>query len=341
MKAKVEPLAGMVLGIDISKLSMDVTLLRDRAVQDAHKVGAGIHKRFANNEQGCALLVAWLQSQEVSQLHACMEATNVYWEMVAEALAEADYRVSVVNPRRIKGFATSQMQRNKTDKVDSEVIATYCATMQPEAWEADSEMQRKLRALERHRMDLKRNLNQHKNRQKTVRDGDVRTSLQRLLDALQEELNAIEKQMEELTSQQEEFRQQKQSLLTIPGIGPKSANMLLAEIPQMEGYKNARAVAADAGVTPAHHQSGTSVKHKTKISKMGKSVVRGELYMPALNAMRTNPILRTFAERLRAAGKPEPVIICAVIRKLLHICYGVLKHKQPFDPNYGSAPATP
>jgi transposase len=330
----------MVLGIDISKLSMDVTLLRARTVPETHKVGQGIHQRFANNEQGFEQLLSWLQSQAVSDLHVCMEATNVYWEKVAEALHAADYRVSVVNPRRIKGFATSQMQRNKTDKVDSEVIATYCATMQPDEWQADSAMQRKLRALERHRMDLKRNLNQHKNRQKTVRDGDVRNSLQRLVDALQAELNAVEQQMNELTAQQEEFRQQKQSLLSIPGIGPKSANMLLAEIPQMGEYKNARAVAADAGVTPAHHQSGTSVKHKTKISKMGKSVVRSELYMPALNAMRTNPILRPFAERLRAAGKPEPVIICAVMRKLLHICYGVLKHKQPFDPNYGIAPSS-
>jgi transposase len=93
-------------------------------------------------------------------------------------------------------------------------------------------------------------------------------------------------------------------------------------------------------VTPSHHQSGTSVKHKTKISKMGKAVVRGELHMPALNAMRTNPILRTFAQRLRADGRPEAVIICAVVRKLIHICYGVLKHKKPFDPNYGNALST-
>jgi transposase len=322
----------MILGIDISKLSMDVTLLKGEQGNEQR-----LHKRFANNEPGIQQLLGWLVSQEVCGLHVCMEATNVYWEKVAEALHAADYVVSVVNPRRIKGFAISQMQRNKTDKVDSAVIAAYGAAMHPPGWEAPSEQQRKLRALERHRLDLKRSLTQQQNRQKTVRDADVRASLQRLIETLEAELQAVEQQMDELTTQQQEFREQKQLLLSVIGIGPKSANLLLAEMPQLGNYESARAAAADVGVTPAHHESGTSVKRKTKISKLGKAVVRGELHMPALNAMRTNPILRTFAQRLRAAGKPEPVIICAVVRKLIHICYGVLKHKTPFDPNYGLA----
>jgi transposase len=329
----IEASVRMILGIDISKLSMDVTLLKGGNCQR-------VHKRFANTEPGIESLLGWLVSQEVGGLHVCMEATNVYWEKVAAALSNADYRVSVVNPRRIKGFAMSQMQRNKTDKLDSEVIAAYCAALKPQEWEAPSEMQRKLRALERHRMDLKRTLTQQKNRQKTLRDEDVCASLQRVVDALEAELKAVEKQMDELTSQQEEFREQKQLLLSVTGIGVKSANLLLAEIPALGAYESARAAAADVGVTPAHHESGTSVKHKTKISKMGKAAVRGELHMPALNAMRTNPILHAFAERLRAAGKPEPVIICAVVRKLIHICYGVLKNKTPFDPNYGLAVAS-
>jgi transposase len=318
----------MILGIDISKLSMDVTLWKGEQ---------RLYARFENTAPGIQQLLAWLVSQEVSGLHVCMEATNVYWEKVAAAMHKADYLVSVVNPRRIKGFAMSQMQRNKTDKLDSEVIAAYCAAMKPAGWEAPSDRQRKLRALERHRIDLKRSITQHKNRQESLSDADVRASLQRVLDALVAELKGVEQQMDELTSQQQEFREQKQLLLSVIGIGHKSANMLLAEIPDLGEYESARAAAADVGVTPAHHESGTSVKRKTKISKMGKAVVRGELHLPALNAMRTNPILRTFAERLRAAGRPEPVIICAVVRKLIHICYGVLKNKTPFDPNYGLA----
>lgn len=320
--------ARMILGIDISKLSMDVKLWKGES---------RLYVRFANTKAGIEQLLGWLESQEVSNLHVCMEATNVYWEKVAEALHRADYAVSVVNPRCIKGFAMGKMQRNKTDKLDSEVIAAYCAAMKPDVWEPPNDGQRKLRALERHRMDLKRSIQQHKNRQQSLSDADVRASLQRVLEALEAELKGVEKQMDDLTSQQEEFRAQKELLLSIPGIGPKSANMLMAEMPKLGEYASARAAAADVGVTPSHHESGTSVKRKPKISKIGKAVVRGELHMPALNAMRTNPILRAMAERLRAAGKPEPVIICAVVRKLIHLCYGVLKNKSPFDPHYGLA----
>lgn len=324
----IEAIVRMILGIDISKLSMDVTLWQGEQ---------RFYARFPNNAPGVKQLLAWLASHEVVALHVCMEATNVYWEKVAEALVAADYKVSVVNPRRIKGFAMSQMQRNKTDKLDSQVIAAYCAALNPEGWEPPSAVQEQLRALERHRLDLKRSLKQHKNRQADVRNKDVRASLQRVIDALETELKQVEKQVDELTSRQQEFREQKELLTSITGIGPKSANLLLAEMPNLGQYQSARSAAADAGVTPAHHQSGTSVKHKTKISKIGKSVVRSELFMPALNAMRTNPVLRTFAQRLRAKGCPELVIVCAVIRKLIHLCYGVLKHKKPFDPTYGLA----
>jgi transposase len=257
---------------------------------------------------------------------------------VAEALYGVGYKVSVVNPRRIKGFGMSQMQRNKTDKADSLVIASFCAATDPTQWQPPTETQRKLRALQEHRQDLKKSLVQHKNRQQTTKDKDVKASLQRLIESLEGELQAVEKQLNEVTEQCQEVRERQQLLLSINGIGLKSAQVILALLPEMERYKDARAVAADVGVTPAHYESGTTVHKPPKLSKMGKAAVRGELYMPALTAMRTNPILVAFAQRLRARGKPEPVIIGAVIRKLLHICYGVLKHKTPFDPNYGLKP---
>jgi transposase len=294
-----------------------------------------LYARFANTVTGIQQLRAWLEEHQVSKLQVCMEATNVYWEAVAEALHAAGYTVSVVNPRRIKGFAMSQMQRNKTDKLDSEVIAAYCAALEPEAWHPPNATQSKLRSLERHRQDLKHSLVQQKNRLETTKDADVRASLQRVIEALAAEVKAVEKQMGEVSDHCQEVCEQKQLLLSITGIGLKSAHMLLALFYDMASYKNARAVAADAGATPAHHESGSSVHRRPKLSKIGKAAVRGELYMPVLNAMRTNPLLRAFAQRLRADGKPEPVIIAAVTRKLLHICYGVLKNKTPFDPTHG------
>ena len=318
----------MILGIDISKQSFDVTL----------RVGAGkqTHEQFNNTAAGIAALVHWLADQGVvGELAVCMEATNIYWEAVAEALHGEGYRVSVVNPTRIKGFAMSQLRRTKTDKLDSEVIAAFCAAMQPEAWEPPTETQSKLRSLERHRVDLKQSIQQHKNRQLSTKDADVKASLQRVLEMLDTELKAVEQQLAAVTDQSETLREQKQLLLSVIGIGPKTAHMLLAEMYDLANYKNARAAAADAGVTPAQHQSGTTVRKRPKLSKVGKASVRAQLYMPALNAMRTNPLIRTFVARLQARHKPTKVIICAVMRKLLHLAYGVLKNKTPFDPTYG------
>ncbi len=320
-----------VLGIDISKRHLDATLMQGEE---------RVYVRVENTASGIKGLQKWLESQRVKGVHVCMEATNVYWEAVAEALYRAGYEVSVVNPMRIKGFAMSQMQRNKTDKLDSEVIAAYCAAMAPASWEPPSATQRKLRSLERHRLDLKQVIQQQKNRQESARDADVQGSLQRVIDALETELKGVEKQLEAVTEQSQTLREQKALLLTIPGIGVKTSHLLLAEMNDLAQYENARTVAADAGVTPSHHESGTTVRKRPKLSKVGKGTVRGELYMPALNAMRTNPILRAFAERLKERNKPMKVIICAVMRKLLHIVYGVLKHKTPFDPHYGSLIST-
>jgi transposase len=325
----IKQMTGQVLGIDISKQHMDVTWLSQ---------AGQVHARFANTTAGIAQLLAWLRGQPVSELHGCMEATNIYWEEVAEALHQAGYTVSVVNPRRIKGFAMSQMRRNKTDKLDSEVIAAYCAALAPDAWQPPSETQRKLRALDRHRRDLKRTLQQQKNRRQSTKDADVKASLQRVIEGLEAELKEIEKQQAALTDQHAELRTQKELIVSIGGLGVKGAHLLMAELYDLARYADARAVAADAGVTPAHAESGSS-KQRVRLSKMGKAAVRGELFMPAMNAMRTNPLLRAFAERLRQDNKPEPVIICAVIRKLLHIVYGVVKNNTPFDPNYGRGAA--
>lgn len=330
MSEQVKAVARKVLGIDIAKRSMDVTLMSGAERR---------HARFANTAVGIAELRKWLVEQQVRVLHVCMEATNVYWEEAAEVLHAAGYGVSVVNPVRIKGFAMGQLRRNKTDKLDSEVIAAFCAALEPDSWQPPSEAQRKLRSLERHRMDLKRSLTQQKNREQSAKDADVKASLQRVIEALETELEAIEQQEAEVSEQHHELREQKALLVSIGGIGEKSAHMLMAEMYDIASYKDARAVAADAGATPAHHESG-NMRRRVKLSKVGKAAVRGELHMPALNAMRTNPLLCAFAERLRQDNKPEPVIICAVVRKLLHIIYGVLKNKTPFDPNYGRTATT-
>jgi len=323
----------MILGIDISKRYFDATL--------RHAGGQTSYARFANEPSGIETLLGWLSEQGVQSLHACMEATDLYWEAVAERLYGQGYTVSVVNPARIKGFALSQLRRNKTDKQDSAVIAAFCAALTPPAWQPLSETQRTLRALERHRDDLLQMLTQQKNRAASSKDPNVLASLQRILDNLQQELAQVEQQIADLVAQNETLRQHKALLCSIKGIGAITAHKLMAEFNDLPHYASARAAAADAGLTPAHYESGDTVRRKPKLAKIGKAAIRRILYFPAITAMRFNPILRPFAERLRQRGKPEKLIIAAVMRKLLHIAYGVLKHRSPFDPNWRCAHPTP
>src|SRR5919199_545063 len=134
------------LGIDLAKLTFDATLLMGSGTQHYHS--------FPNTPEGFMQLQAWLAQHGVTELHACMEATNIYWQALAAWLHAQGYTVSVVNPARIKGYAQATMQRNKTDKLDSAIIAFFCAKHHPSAWEPASEAQRRLRALVRHRDDL-------------------------------------------------------------------------------------------------------------------------------------------------------------------------------------------
>lgn len=315
-----------ILGIDISKKKFDATLINDQ--------GQKHHRQFDNNEPGFKHLRRWLKTHKVVELHACMEATNIYWEELAQFLVDQGYQVSVVNPARIKGFAISQLRRNKTDKVDSQVVADFCAALKPTLWRPPSPTQRKLRALVRHQQALHKTLTQQRNRLASCQDDQVRTSLLRLIDTLQAEIQRLEHQIQAFIDQQSELKKQQNLLCSIKGFGSKTATKLLAEMYDLAAYDNAQAAAADAGLTPSQHTSGSSVRRKPKLSKMGKASVRGMLYFPAITALQHNPIIRALKERLEARGKQWKVIVVAAMRKLLHIAYGVLKNETPFDPNY-------
>ena len=316
----------MTLGIDISKDKIDVTLIDDQ--------GNKHFATFKNNSKGFKQLHRWLEKHQVKKLHVCMEATNVYWEDLALFLHSKGYTVSVVNPARIKGFARSQLRRNKTDKQDSEVIADFCAAMNPEVWKPLSDEQRKFRSLVRHLEGLKKTLSQQKNRLASCKDDDVKKSLETVIAALEKEIAAIEQQLKELVKNSAKLKEQYNLLTSIKGFGPQTAYKIMAEMSDLANYESASAAAADAGLNPAHYESGSSVKGKPRLSKVGKASIRTALYFPALTAIRHNPVIMEFVERLKARGKHNMVIIAAVMRKLLHIAYGVLKNKTAFDPEY-------
>jgi len=313
-----------ILGIDLAKLTFDATLLTS--------TGAQHYRAFPNTPEGFQALQVWLAQHGVTHLHACIEATNIYWEALANWLYAQGHTVSVVNPARIKGYAQATMQRNKTDKLDSALIASFCASHHPTAWQPLSEAHQRLRALVRHREDLLQTQLQQQNRLRDTTDTLVQSSLQAVLTTIAKQLEVVERSIKEHLAAHAELRTNIELLTAIVGIGVVTAAKLLSEFADIEQYESAKAAAADAGLTPSHFESGTSVRRRPHLSKIGKAGIRAALYWPAITAMRRCPAFKAFAERLAARGKPKKVIIGAVMRKLVHIIYGVLKHRTTYDP---------
>lgn len=316
-----------VVGVDVAKASFDVTLLDEQ--------GRKRRKHLRNTEAGFQQLQRWIERHTKSEVHVCMESTSIYWEELAEYLHAAGYRVSVVNPRRIKGYAMSQMRRSKTDPLDGDVIADFCRTQQPNAWTPPTPDEKKLRALVRHLQALQKSRTQQTNRLGTCRDEEVRASLETVIAVIDAEIEQIEARLRRFFDDHPDLQEKKQLLESIKGIGDKTATHILAEMYDLARYKNAKAAAADVGLTASHFQSGTSVRKRSKMSRMGKAAIRGAMYWPAISAIQSNPLVRTLTDRLEAKGKHKGAIRVAAMRKLIHIAYGVLKNGKPFDPAYG------
>lgn len=312
------------LGIDIAKATFDVALIRGD--------GKRRHKHFVNTVAGHQALLEWLAKQGAACVHACLEATGTYGDALATALTTADHRVSVANPRAVRAFADSQLRRAKTDPVDADVLADFCVAHQPPAWTPWPAEVRALQAVVRRREAVQDMLTQERNRRQA---GElvavVAVSLDRHITQLEVELAALDQQIRDHLDQHPSLRCQRDLLLTIPGIGAGTVARLLAECRSIAAFDNARAYAAFAGLVPAIRRSGT-LRGRARLSKLGTPRLRFALYFPALTAMRHNPPLRVFSARLRAAGKPKMVVVAAVMRKLLHVVYGVLKHQRAFDP---------
>jgi transposase len=318
-----------VLGIDIAKASYQVSLRRPD--------GRRRQKSLRNTPAGHAELLAWLTRHDAPMVHACLEATGSYGEAVATALVDAGHTVSIVNPAAVKAFAQSQLRRTKTDEVDADVLADFCAAHQPTAWTPWPVEVRALQGLVRRRDAVQDMLTQERNRlQAGELVAPVAASLTRHIAMLEAELDALEQQIKDHINQHPSLRAQRALLCTIPGIGEATAARLLAECRAITDFDSARAFAAFAGLVPRDRQSGTS-RPRAHLSKLGSSRLRWALYFPALTAMRCNAVLQPFSARLAAAGKHKMVIVAAVMRKLLHLAYGVLKHQAAFDPKRAQA----
>lgn len=314
------------LGIDVAKLKFNVCLIRED--------GRLRHRVFTNSEAGFSQLSAWLVTNDASQVHACLESTGTYGEALATYLADAGHRVSVVNPAAIKSYAGCQLSRTKTDKVDAALIARFCQTQQPPTWTPAAPEIRELQALVRRLDSL---IEMHTMEQNRLSSGvgvsAVESSIQSVIQHLEEQIKRTEKLIKEHIGSHPTLKADRDLLLSIPGIGEATTARLLSEI-DFHQYGSARSVAAFTGLVPRLRQSGTSVRGKARLSKVGAPRIRHALYFPAVTAIRCNPQIKAWAKGLRERGKCEMQIIGAVMRKLIHLAYGVLKTGKPYDPLY-------
>ncbi len=315
-----------ILGIDIAKQKFDVALVVEQKT---------ITGRFSNTTAGFSMLDRWLVKHGVERVHACLEATGTYGEALAEHLHRAGHVVSVMNPARIKGFGQSELSRTKTDKADAQLIARFCSAMKPEPWQPPAPEVKELQALVRRLDELKGMLTQETNRLGTA-DDVVKPSIQEMIGLLEERIQKVRQQIRKHIDHHPGLRNNRDLLESIPGIGAETSAMILAEFGNVARFENAGQMASFCGLTPRHRQSGTSVRGRSMLSKTGSARIRKALYMPALAAIRYNPLIKALHARLLANGKHRMIIVGAAMRKLVYLAYGVLKSGRPFDPAIGA-----
>jgi transposase len=318
------------LGIDIAKLKFNACLINPQ--------GKLKHKVFPNSAPGFEQLLEWLSKQGVEGVHACLEATGTYGEALALFLYQAGYSVSVINPAATKAFAQSRLSRTKTDRVDAELIARFTQAQQPPLWTPFPAEVRELQALVRRLESLIEMRVMEENRLSSgITVDSVRQSVEAHLSYLNQEIKRTEQLIRDHINSNPRLKQQSELLDSIPGIAETTAAALLAEITDINQYRSARQVAAYAGLVPRERQSGTSLRGRTRLSKIGNARLRRALYFPAITALRCSPFFQAWAKGLRERGKSKMSVICAVMRKLVHLAYGVLKSEQPFDPQWAKS----
>lgn len=320
----------MIVGIDVSKLKLDITVLLEK--------NKSKHKVFGNNPNGFGEITKWFDQLGVKIAHVCLESTGSYGEAVSLFLHQQGYIVSIVNPARIKAYGKSEGSRAKTDKVDSGVIARFCKAQSPLAWIPPSAEEQALKDLYRCRQSLIEDKTRLSNRMEAL--DKVKASFkiwETLLKDLKKTIKDVDDQINALLESNTNLGNQVELLKTIPGISDKTAVAILSELPPVNTFKTAREVAAFAGLTPTVRQSGTSVRGRGSLSKAGNAQLRKALYMPAIVAKKHNPLLEEFCNRLGEKGKAKMVVIGAAMRKLLHIIFGVLKNQKSFASNQQNA----
>lgn len=318
-----------VLGIDVSKQKLDACMILLDGTQAIRTV--------SNTPEGYKKLHEWA-IKRADIYCACLESTGSYGEPIATYLFEQKMFVSMVNPSQTNHYAKAQLRRTKTDRVDAQTIAMFARSMLqdnklPRYQPLPAELhilqelvrQRSARIAERVRVS----------NQQSETQTEVMKKLNNELHAfLVCQIEAIDHEIEALIDQYPSLKRNFELLSSIPGVGPVTASVILVELPSVELFEHAKQVAAYSGLTPRTRHSGSREPLSQPITKTGNRHIRKALYMAAMSAMQHQPALKAMAERLGSKGKPFKKVIVAVMRKLTHLIYAVLKNQTRFDLNY-------
>jgi transposase len=306
--------ASLYLGLDVAKATLDLA-----------SEPAGVGGQFATDPAGLAALVARCVAQPVALL--VLEASGGYEAPVVAALATAGVPLAVVNPRQVRDFAKALGRLAKTDRIDAQVLALFGARVRPQPRPLPDDATQELEALLTRRRQLLEMLHAERQRRTVARRRLVRRSLDAHIRWLERQAIDTDAELDHLIQASPLWRVQDQLLQSVPGVGPTLARTLLGAVPEL-GRLDRRQIAALVGVAPLARDSGTL--HGRRTCWGGRPAVRTVLYMAALVAARWNPLLRTFYQRLRAAGKPAKVALTAVARKLLVYLNAILRDQQPW-----------
>lgn len=303
------------VGIDVAKATLDVCLLP-----------AGERLSLANDDAGIAQLLEALARQPVKLV--LLEATGRYERRVASELLEAGLSVAVVNPRQVRDFARALGKLAKTDRIDALVLAQFAQLGHARICEKQPKKRTLLDDLVTRRRQVTQMLATEKTRLQVPQDKRTCGMIAKVIRVLEQQREDLDRDIAELIESDDDWRNKRNLLASVPGVGQTTASQLIADLPEL-GKLNRQQIAALVGVAPINRDSGL-MRGKRSIFG-GRATVRCVLYMAAFSAMRFNPPIRRFAERLGKAGKPFKVVVVAAMRKLLTILNIMLKENQPWD----------
>ena len=302
------------IGIDVSKDKLDIAVKATETEDTVSPAKRAVESwTTSNTDAGCDDLVGRLQALNPHRI--ALEATGGYEQRAFRALRAAGLPAVIVQPLNVREFARAMGKRAKTDPIDAWMIAYFAEVRQPEIVPLPTVNQERIADLRSLRTDLLKSRGQYTNRLEHCR-AEVREHIEKLLAGIAVHIAELDAKLREALRATPEDAAKAALVRTVPGVGPVTAATLVGELPEL-GKLDRRRLSALIGVAPMNRDSGRM--HGKRVTQGGRNEVRRVLYMAAFAARRFNPVIRAFAARLEAAGKPFKVVMTACMRKLLVI----------------------